>query len=68
MSKSNLLNVVVIGGLYVIGGVIIKKLNDIHDEIEHFEFNNGGQYIESLRKRNKRIKQEIKEANKKESR
>lgn len=28
---------VLIGGLYVVGGVIIKKLNDIQAEIEYFE-------------------------------
>ena len=34
---NKLFKVVAIGGLYIIGGVIIKQLYDVQKEIEYFE-------------------------------
>ena len=53
--KKNLFNVLVIGGLYVMGGVIIKKLNDIQKEIEYFECEKG---VWNTYKEDKRIKEQ----------
>lgn len=53
--KKNLFNVLVIGGLYVMGGVIIKKLDDIQKEIEYFEYEKGVWYTY---KEDKRIKEQ----------
>ena len=39
--NEKLLKYAAVGGLYIIGGVIIRKLKIIHDEITYFEREKG---------------------------